>query len=58
MVNEKNVLNILNGQSMYDYFKKHNINKNGLYALFSVDSPPISTLPSSEGLGKIIPLNR
>lgn len=32
---EKNTLNILNGQSMYDHFKKHNINENGIYTPFN-----------------------
>ena len=34
-MNEKNVLNILNGQSMYDYFEKDKINKNGIYVPFN-----------------------
>lgn len=34
-MNGKNTLNILNGQSMYDYFKQNNLDKNGLYVPFN-----------------------
>lgn len=34
-MNDKNTLNILNGQAMYDYFKKHHLGKNGVYAPFN-----------------------
>jgi len=34
-MNEKNTLNILNGQSMYDYFKLHNFDENGVYIPFN-----------------------
>lgn len=34
-MNEKSILNILNGQSMYNYFKQHNLNENGIYAPFN-----------------------
>jgi hypothetical protein len=33
--NEKNTLNILNGQSMYNYFKEHQLDKNGVYVPFN-----------------------
>lgn len=32
---EKNILNILNGQSMYDYFKQNHLDVNGLYLPFN-----------------------
>jgi len=34
-MNEKNTLNILNGQAMYGYFKQHNLDKNGIYVPFN-----------------------
>ena len=34
-MNEKNTLNILNGQSMYNYFKKHHLDGNGEYIPFN-----------------------
>ena len=34
-MNEKNTLNILNGQSMYNYFKKHHLDENGEYVPFN-----------------------
>ena len=34
-MNRNNTLNILNGQSMYDYFKEHNLDKNGVYVPFN-----------------------
>ena len=34
-MNGKSTLNILNGQSMYDYFKEHNLDKNGVYVPFN-----------------------
>jgi hypothetical protein len=34
-MNDKVILNILNGQSMFDYFKKYNLNNNGIYAPFN-----------------------
>lgn len=34
-MNDKVTLNILNGQSMFDYFKRHNLNNNGFYAPFN-----------------------
>lgn len=35
IMNEKNTLNILNGQAMYGYFKQHNLDKNGIYVPFN-----------------------
>jgi hypothetical protein len=35
LANEKNTLNILNGQAMYNYFKQHQLDKNGVYAPFN-----------------------
>ena len=34
-MNGKNILNILNGQSMYDYFKQYGFNENGVYVPFN-----------------------
>jgi hypothetical protein len=34
-MNDKTTLNILNGQAMYDYFKQHDLNKNGVYVPFN-----------------------
>jgi hypothetical protein len=34
-MNDKVTLNILNGQSMFNYFKKNNLNNNGIYAPFN-----------------------
>jgi hypothetical protein len=34
-MNDKVTLNILNGQSMFDYFKKYNLDSNGIYAPFN-----------------------
>ena len=35
IVNKKNILNILNGQVMYDYFKQHYFDKNSVYMPFN-----------------------
>jgi hypothetical protein len=35
ILNNKDTVNILNGQSIFDYFKKYNLNKNGIYAPFN-----------------------
>ena len=34
-MNEKNILNIMNGQSMQDYFKQHGFDRNGVYVPFN-----------------------
>lgn len=34
-MNDENILNILNGQLMYDYFKKNHLNENGIYVPFN-----------------------
>lgn len=34
-MNDKNTLNILNGQSMYDYFKQHHFDENGVFVPFN-----------------------
>jgi hypothetical protein len=34
-MNDKSILNILNGQVMYDYFKMHGLDKNGIYIPFN-----------------------
>lgn len=34
-MSDKNTLNILNGHVMYEYFKGHNLNKNGIYVPFN-----------------------
>ena len=34
-MNERNILNILNGQAMHDYFKQHHLDRSGIYVPFN-----------------------